>query len=125
DLEPRIDLLPRLSVARAEVAVVVDDGGKPRLGERLGVFVEVHLLHGGEAVSQDDCRKLTRSIWHVVPAAECRPVGCGECNVSAHISSVPGVLGGVLVCGTCSSGGRIDKATLLSKQPFPLRGNTW
>ena len=55
-LLPGIDLLARLAVAGAEVAVVEDERREAGGGEHLGEAVEIHLLHGREAVRHDDRR---------------------------------------------------------------------
>ena len=53
-LLPGVDLLTRLAVARAEVAVVEHERVQARRGEHLGEGVEVHLLDRGEPVRHHD-----------------------------------------------------------------------
>jgi hypothetical protein len=54
DLRPRIDLLARLAVAGAEVAIVEHDRREAGLHECFRKSVEIHLLNGGEAVRHYD-----------------------------------------------------------------------
>src|SRR6266566_1291464 len=55
-LGDRINLLPGLTVAGAEVTVVEHQDVEARPREVLGVIVEVHLLHSRQAVRHDDHR---------------------------------------------------------------------
>jgi hypothetical protein len=59
DLRPRIDLLSRLAVTRAETPVVEDQHGQTGLGKALGVGVEIHLLDRREPVRHHDGRQRT------------------------------------------------------------------
>ena len=84
-LRPRVDLLARLAVAGAEVAVVEHQGVEPGRGERLGVLVEVHLLHGREAVRHDDRRRRAgRTVCGVEPSAQDDAFGVELDVASSH-----------------------------------------
>jgi len=69
NLQPGIDLLPRLAIARAKAAVVVNHRGKTHLDECLSILVEVHFFHCGKTMRQDDGRMWPRPIRMVMPAA--------------------------------------------------------
>jgi hypothetical protein len=86
DLQPGIDFLARLAAARTEVAVVVDDRCEARLSEGIGVFVEIHFLHGREAMRHDDRRMLAGAVWQIVPATKCRAVRRLKFNVFTHVA---------------------------------------
>jgi hypothetical protein len=61
-LLPRIDFLPRLPIAGAEVPIVEYDRAKAGVGERLCEPIQVHLLHRREAVRHYDSRHLAAPI---------------------------------------------------------------
>ncbi len=62
DLQPVVDLLARLAVAAAEVAMVVQQDGHPGVAERCRVLVGHHAVRGGrEAVGHDHDRRPTRA----------------------------------------------------------------
>ncbi len=84
DLLPGVDFLARLAVARAEIAVVVDQGGEAGRGEGLGEAVEIHLLHRREAMGHDDGRPWPLARRPVVPAAQGGAVLGLERDVAAH-----------------------------------------
>jgi hypothetical protein len=56
-LHPRIELLPRLSVAVAEIPVVVGEHDEPGARDRRRVLVEIELLEAVVAVRHDDHRR--------------------------------------------------------------------
>ena len=85
DLPPRVDLLARLSVTRAEVAVVEHQRSEPGRGEHFREAVEVHLLHRGEAVRHHDGRpRPPAAIGPVVPAAQHHPIFGAELDIRTH-----------------------------------------
>lgn len=55
-LHPRVELLPRLSVAIAEVAVIVSDYDVAGVRDYRSVFVEIELLEAVVAMCHDDNR---------------------------------------------------------------------
>jgi hypothetical protein len=84
DLRPRVDLLARLAVAGAEVAVVEHQRPKATGGERLTEAVEIHLLDGGEAVRHHDRGDRPGGpVGQVQPATQGHALGV-ELDVLSH-----------------------------------------
>ena len=89
DLLPGVDLLTRLAVAGAEVAVVEHQRPQPPGGERLREVIEEHLLDSGEAVGQDDRGNRTGGpVWQVQPAPQGHTLGV-ELDILSHGTSLP------------------------------------
>jgi hypothetical protein len=87
DLLPGVDLLARLAVAGAEIAVVEHQRPQPPGGERLGEVVQVHFLDRGEAVGHDDGGdRAAGLIGEVQPAPQGHTFGV-ELDVLSHGSS--------------------------------------
>lgn len=85
-LQNRIDLLPDVAIALAEIAMVVDDGSEPRSGKNLGVAIEVLLLQRCRAMRHDNSRKRPLPlIGDIVPAAKDRAFRI-KLNVGSHLS---------------------------------------
>ena len=83
-LLPRIDFLTRFAVARAEIAIVVNQRGKAGLAEDLGEAIEIHFLDGGEAVRHHDRgHAALGALGQIEPSAESRTFGV-EFDVTAH-----------------------------------------
>ena len=88
-LRPRVDLLPRLAVGRAQVAVVVDQRAEPGLAEHLGERVEEELLDRAVAVAHHDRRRRARRlVGDVQPPPQRRALGV-ELDVLPHLGSPP------------------------------------
>jgi hypothetical protein len=83
-LRPRVDLLPRLAVARAEVAVVVQQHAEPGSAEDVGERVEEELLDRAVAVAHHDRgRRAHRIAGDVQPPPERRALSV-ELDVLPH-----------------------------------------
>src|SRR5580698_11481803 len=83
-LLPRIDFLTRLAVARAEVAIIVNQRREAGLAEDLGEAIEVHFLDGGKAVRHHDRgHGPLGAIGQIKPSAESSTFGV-EFDVTAH-----------------------------------------
>ena len=86
NLGPRVDLLARLAIARTEVAVVEHERGQPGRGEPLGIGVQVHLLHGREAVRHDDDgHGVIPTVGPVQPSPQRHALGI-ELDIGSHLS---------------------------------------
>ena len=60
NLPPRIDILPRLAVARAEIAMIVQQHNESVLGEQLRKRLDAMVFYGGVAMPHRNGRIPTR-----------------------------------------------------------------
>ena len=67
-LAPDVEQLPRLARAGTEVAVVEDQHVMARGGEALGIRIEAHLLHPGQAMRHHHARRPLDTLGAVKPA---------------------------------------------------------
>src|SRR6516225_2530110 len=84
DLLPRVDFLPRLPIASAEVAVVEYHRADAGLGKSFGEPVEIHLLHGRVSVGHYHGRRAPRAFLNVMPAAKDNSILGAELDIASH-----------------------------------------
>ena len=86
DLRPGVNLAAGLPVGGAEVPMVEHDHPEAGGSEHLGVRVEVHLLHCGEAVRHHNARHTTGGLFRQKePATQARSFGI-EFDIPSHRS---------------------------------------
>jgi hypothetical protein len=86
-LNPGIDLLARLTAARAEIAVVVEQDAEPGTAERLRIAVDRHGDGRRRAMRHDHGRIRRSPLGPIEPAAQQRTFG-GKFQVAGRIAMV-------------------------------------
>ena len=96
DLHPRVQLLPRLAVALAEVAVVVGEYDMARVRNGGCVSVEVELLNAVVAMRHNHNRSGCRAdSWAIQPPAKRGPVRV-ELDVGGLVRRISGEHGRII-----------------------------